>query len=234
MKKLKKQFQKSVDFLKTKNKILFLTTSNRWFGEKGGEKPKSFRLGEKMAEKIGKDKVEIVDVPKLKIYPCEGNVSTERGNTCGLKEAALKDVEKNPSGHHRCWASINNPDDELWKVSKPLLECDAVVFFGSIRWGQLNSFYQKLIERLDWLENRHTTLGEENLLKNKVAGIIALGHNWNVENAVKTQEKVLEFYGFQVAPELCWFWQFTKDSFDESDQTYKKAADSFEELLKNL
>ncbi|MFZ5365474.1 MAG: hypothetical protein ACOZBH_04755 [Patescibacteria group bacterium] len=217
--------------MKTKNKILFLTTSNRWFGEKGGEQPKSTRLAEKIAEHVGGDKVEIVDVSKLKIYPCEGNVSTNAGNNCGPKGAVLKDHEKNPSGHHRCWASINNPDDELWKVSKPLLESDCVVFFGSIRWSQMNSIYQRLIERLTWLENRRSTLGEEDLLGKIDAGIIILGHNWNVDKVLKIQKDVISYYGFKVQRDICWGWQFTKDDHDESADTYKKAADYFNEFL---
>lgn len=43
----------------------------------------------------------------------------------------------------------------------------------------MNSFYQKLIERLTWLENRHSSLGEENILQKIDAGLIAIGHNWN-------------------------------------------------------
>ena len=221
----------TIAYLKQKKHILFLTTSNRWSGEHGGEMPKSTQLAYSIADSVGKEKVEIFEIPKLKIYPCEGNVSTARGNTCGLLAAMLKDPTKNPTGHHRCWASFNNPDDELWKVSKALFESDCVVFFGSIRWGQMNSYYQKLIERLTWLENRHSTLGEENLIKNTDAGIIAVGQNWNGANAVATQKKVLEFYGFQVKDELCWNWQFTDNMEDESDTSYQDAAKSFDKLF---
>jgi multimeric flavodoxin WrbA len=167
--------QATVDHLKTKKKVLFLTTSNRWPGEKN-DLPKSTLLAQRMAQLVGPQVIQL-DVPSLKIYPCEGNVSTRRGNTCGEKKALLKDDEKNPSGCHRCWASINNKDDELWKISKPLLESEAVLLFCSIRWGQTNAFYQKLIERLTWLENRHSTLGESNLLEKIDAGLICLGHS---------------------------------------------------------
>lgn len=230
---MNKKYLKTVEYLKTKNKILFLVTSNRWFGEAGGETAKSTQLAQKMAKEIGSDKVEIIDVSKLKIYPCEGNVSTERGNTCGLKETNLKDPEKNPSGCHRCWASLNNPDDELWKVSKALLVSEAVVFFGSIRWGQMNSFHQKLIERLTWLENRHVTLGEDNILKDIEAGIIVVGHNWNAENVLAVQKQTLNFFGFKVTNDLSWGWQFSSDSSDESNESYKNDAEKFKEEFKN-
>ncbi|MFA5793101.1 MAG: NAD(P)H-dependent oxidoreductase [Candidatus Gracilibacteria bacterium] len=219
---------KTLDHLKTKQKILFLTTSNRWSGEEGGEKPKSTLLAEKFAKDLG-EKVKIIDVTKLKIYSCEGNVSTEKGNSCGQKEANLKDNEKNPSACHRCWASLNNKDDELWQISKSLFESDCVIFFGSVRWGQMNSFYQKLIERLTWLENRHSTLGEDNLLGKIDAGIIAVGHNWHGKEVIETQKQVLKFYGFNVVDDICWNWQFTEDENSEDNESYLKASKVFME-----
>jgi multimeric flavodoxin WrbA len=220
--------QATVDHLKTKNKVLFLTTSNRWPGEKN-DLPKSTLLAQRMAQLVGPQVVQL-DVPSLKIYPCEGNVSTRRGNTCGEKKALLKDDEKNPSGCHRCWASINNKDDELWKISKPLLESEAVLLFCSIRWGQTNAFYQKLIERLTWLENRHSTLGESNLLEKIDAGLIAVGHNWNDENVIATQKQVLSFFGFQVPDAMSWTWWYTNPE-DESNESYIKAAEGFRETF---
>jgi len=225
------EMMKTVEYLRTKKKILFLTTSNRWSREHGGEMPKSSILAKKIAEMVGMDKVEIIDVPTLKIHPCEGNVSTKRGNRCGLPAALLSDKEKNPSGCHRCWASMNNFDDELWKISKPLLEADCVVFFSSVRWGQLNSFYQKLIERLTWLENRHSSLGESNLLEKTDAGIIFLGQNWNGKNVLTTQKQVLTFFGFQVKDDLCWNWQFTDDANDEKPESYNEAIKDFTETF---
>ena len=54
----------------------------------------------------------------------------------------------------------------FWKISKELFDSNAVIFFTSVRWGQANMFHQKLIERLTWIENRHTTLGESNIVEN--------------------------------------------------------------------
>ena len=217
-----------IEHLKKKDKVLFLTTSNRWEGDK--EKPKSTLLAEFIKSKVG-DTVELIDVSKLNIYCCEGNVSKKDGNNCGVKEAVLKDKEKNPSGNHRCWASINNKDDELWKVSKPLFEADAVVFFISIRWGQTNSVYQRLIERLDWIENRYSTLKEDNIIKDKDVGIIAVGQNWNGANVIETQKQVLDFYGFNLVDDLCFNWQYTKDTLDESQKSYKDASKAFEKVF---
>ena len=204
---------------KQKNKkILFLTTSNRWEGD--NELPKSSIIADELIKKLGSDRVQLINVAKLKIYPCEGNVSTKRGNTCGLKEAKLDDKEKNPTGNIRCWASLNNKSDEMYKVANAIFDADIVIFFGSIRWGKMNSIYGELVERLTWLDNRHTTLGESNLLKDKEVGVIATGHNWNGEEAVKLEKQVLSFFGFKTPDVLSFNWQWTKDKNDESKKGY--------------
>jgi multimeric flavodoxin WrbA len=226
---MNKQESRTLEYLKGKNKILFLTTSNRW--EKHEDYPKSTALAYKWALELGKDKVTVIDIPKLNIHPCEGNVSAKGGNNCGVKDAALPDKLKNPTGQLRCWASYNNSDDELYKVANCIFDSDTVVFFGSIRWGQANSFYQKLIERLCWLENRWTALKEENILKGKDAGFVFVGQNWNGENVVKTQKQVLKFYGFNTPEELFWNWQYTQDANDESLASYKKAITTFESVF---
>jgi multimeric flavodoxin WrbA len=210
-----------------KKKILFLTTSNRWSGDK--ELPKSSIIADEIAKKLGD--IEIINVAKLKIFPCEGNVSTKRGNTCGLKDAKLNDKEKNPTGNIRCWASLNNKSDEMYKVANAIFDADIIIFFGSIRWGKMNAIYTSLIERLTWLENRHTTLGESNLLKNKEVGVVAVGHNWNGEESVILEKEVLSFFGFKTPNQLSFNWQFLKDANDESKQGY---VAEFGEFLKDF
>lgn len=231
--KFKKQLEKAVEYLDTKEKVLLIATSNRskFSAKDGQDRPKSTRIAEVIQRSLGAHKCTLVDISKLKIYNCEGNVSSKDGNTCGVRAAKLKDEEKNPSGNLRCWASYNNPDDELWKVVTPLLESHAVVFLGSIRWGQANAYYQKLIERLDWIENRWTTLGERNIVKDIESGFIFIGQNWNGANVVKTQKQVHEFYGFKPVDELYFNWQFTDDAEDESKDSYKEAVHALDNII---
>jgi len=216
-------FNKLYKYLKDNEdkKILFLTTSNRWNGE--NEMPKSSMIAYELSKKL--KSIEIINISKLKIFPCEGNVSNKNGNGCGVKDAMLK--SNNPEKFIRCWASINNPTDEMHKVANAIYNSDIVIFFGSIRWGKMNSIYSQLIERLTWLENRHTTLGESNLLKDKDAGIVAIGHNWNGKEAVKLEKRVLSFFGFKTPEVLSFNWQYLSNSSDESQSGYKKDYKSF-------
>ena len=226
-----RKYKKTIDYLRTKNKVLLLTTSNRWSGHKD-DVAKSTQLAYKIQDLLGKEKITVIDTTKLNIFPCEGNVSSKWGNHCGTKDSVLKDKEKNPSGYHRCWASINNKNDELWKITKELFESDCVVFFASVRWGQANGYYQKLIERLTWIENRHSTLGEKNVVKDIEAGFIAVGQNWHGKQVVETQRAVLgDYYKFITPDQLFWNWQFTQDDEDETKRSYDKAIKVFDKTF---
>lgn len=224
------------DHLKTKKSVLFLTTSNRW--DDSDEIPKSTQLAYDIANELKNVDIKVIDVSKLKIYVCEGNISSLKGNNCGAKKATLEDKDKNPSGCHRCWASINNPDDELWKITKELFQREAVVFFVSTRWGQTNSIYQKLIERMSWIENRWATLKEDNVVKEIEAGMVLIGHNWKGEEVLQAQKNVLTFFGFRTPPDLSFAWQFTEDFNEESLESYREAPYAFQKvfhvLLKGL
>jgi multimeric flavodoxin WrbA len=223
-------------YLKTKKKVLFLATSNRWSGD--SSPAKSTQLALDIASELKSVDIRVIDVSKLKIYDCEGNISSMKGNNCGVKDATLMDKQKNPSGCHRCWASINHPDDDLWKISLALLESDAVVFFVSTRWGQTNAIYQKLIERLSWIENRWATLGEDNIVKDIEAGMVLIGQNWNGPQVLQTQKNVLTFFGFKTPSQLSFSWQYTEDYNDETMKSYDQAPYKFQVdfgvLLKGL
>jgi multimeric flavodoxin WrbA len=178
------------------------------------------------------DNCKIINVPDLNIHPCEGNVSREDGNRCGIKDALLKDKEKNPSGYHRCWASLHNPDDELWKISKELFESDCVVFFASVRWGSANMFYQKLIERLNWINNRYIPLGESNIIKNIGSGFICIGQHDDAEKVCAVQKDCHDYYGFKVNDKLYWYWMAEDIDFDE--ETLEGYLESYPEFFEEF
>ena len=85
---------------------------------------------------------------------------------------------------------------------------------------------------MTWLENRHSTLGEENIIGGKEVGFICIGQNWNGMNVVGVQQKVLNFYGFKTPDNLFWNWQYTDNAKDETEQSYKKAYSEFKKEIK--
>jgi hypothetical protein len=222
-------------YLEAKDDVLLLTTSNR-YEKHTWDAPKSSLLAERVREKLERSgkRVTLLDVTKLKIHTCEGNISGGRGNNCGVLDAKLDDEVKNPTGHHRCWASVNNPDDELHEVSRALFRSNVVVFFVSMRWGQTNSVYQRLFERLSWIENRVTTLGEPPIpeLKELEAGMVLFGHNYNAEHVLETQRRNFEWFGWKTPDALRFAWQHTDDEDEESSASYLRAIEEFRDFVK--
>jgi hypothetical protein len=227
-----KKCDRFLRYLRHKNDILFLTTSTRYVEHKD-DIPKSTQLARLIKKHFKNKRITIIDIPLLQIHACEGNISSKKGNRCGMQEAALKDKKKNPSGNHRCWASMNNKDDELYKVSRQLFKSKVVVFFVSVRWGQANSVYQRLYERLSWIENRVTTLGEAPIkeITKCEAGILLFGQNWNGEQVLKTQKQNFKWFGFQVPDDLSFNWQYTSDAEEESPASYDDAIREFDHLV---
>lgn len=213
-------------------RVLFITTSNRGqYISSKGEKPKSTRLAEHFSDLLKEKGVEVVlmDAAKLKIHNCLGCVSELKGNMCGSPDSKLKDKEKNPHGHLKCWASMDYKDDEIWKIANEIYTCDAVIFFASNRWGNPNAIYQKLIERLDWIESSHSTYNGPNTIKNMKAGMVLLGQNWRVQESLEVQQQVLNFFGWETPNELFMGWQFTRDTDDEELKSYQEAPNAFEQ-----
>jgi hypothetical protein len=227
-------YARLVERLASKNDILLLTTSNR-YEKHVWDVPKTTQLARRIEAdlKQRRKRVVVLDVASLRIHTCEGNISSARGNNCGVREAKLHDKRKNPTGHHRCWASVNNEDDELYKVSRELFRSQAVIFFVSVRWGQTNSVYQRLYERLSWIENRVTSLGEHPIpeLEKLEAGIVLFGHNWNDRQVLRTQKKNFEWFGWKTPDALSFNWQYTQDAEEESLESYCDAIEEFGKLV---
>jgi len=223
--------KETITRLKQYKKVLLLTCSNRGEEVSKTQLPKSTILAKIINQEV--ENSVLIDVTKLKIYPCEGNVSRMEGNVCGIKEALLNDPEKNPSGYHRCWASLHNPDDELWKISKELFESDCVIFFASVRWGQANMFYQKLIERLNWINNRYRPYGETNIIKNTDSGFIIVGQLYYADKICALQYEIHNYFGFNTNKNLYWYWNAENIEFkDETIQGYLESYPKFFEKFK--
>ncbi len=221
------KLKKTIQELRKYKKVLLITCSNRGEEVSKTQLPKSSILAKVIHQKL--ENSTLIDVTKLKIYPCEGNVSRMEGNVCGIKEALLDDKEKNPSGYHRCWASIHNPDDELWVISKELFQSDCVVFFASVRWGQANMFYQKLIERLNWINNRYIPYGESNIIQDIASGFIIVGQHQYADKICELQYDNHTYYGFDSNKNLYWWWNAEDIQYD--DETLQGYIDSYPDFF---
>jgi hypothetical protein len=85
---------------------------------------------------------------------------------------------------------------------------------------------------LTWIENRHATLGEKNVVEDIMSGFICVGQNWKGMDVVDTQKKVHTFYGFKPNDTFYWNWQYTSKMSDETQDSYKKSFPTFVEKFK--
>jgi len=95
--------------------------------------------------------------------------------------------------------------DDGKAVIQDIIDADIVIWATPIWWGQPSSLIQKLIERMDQLDNEYMMSGMSKL-KNKVAGIVVTGHEDGVQHVVGTLANALTWYGFCLPPECAAYW----------------------------
>lgn len=95
-------------------------------------------------------------------------------------------------------------DDWAGILSK-IKEADIVVFATPIWWGQPSSLIQKIIERMDQVDNEYMMSGISPLM-HKVAGIVVTGHEDGAQHIIGTIANALTWYGFTLPPEMAAYW----------------------------
>jgi hypothetical protein len=97
------------------------------------------------------------------------------------------------------------------------------------------SVYQRLFERLSWIENRVSTLGEAPIpeLKDLEAGMVLFGHNSKTKSVLETQKQNFEWFGWKTPEALRFAWQYTDDENEESPESYLRAIEEFHEFLRH-
>ncbi len=82
---------------------------------------------------------------------------------------------------------------------------DIVLFCTPIWWGGRSSLMQRVIERLDALDEEYSATGR-NVIKGKVAGIVITGSEDGALSVMGSIMMVLSFMGFTLPPECAAYW----------------------------
>jgi multimeric flavodoxin WrbA len=82
---------------------------------------------------------------------------------------------------------------------------DIVLFCTPIWWGGRSSLMQRVIERLDALDEEYSATGRS-AIKGKVAGIVITGSEDGALSVMGSIMMVLSFMGFTLPPECCAYW----------------------------
>ncbi len=82
---------------------------------------------------------------------------------------------------------------------------DIVLFCTPIWWGGRSSLMQRVIERLDALDEEYSATGRS-AIKGKVAGIVITGSEDGALSVMGSIMMVLSFMGFTLPPECAAYW----------------------------
>lgn len=160
-------------------------------------------------------------------------VAVSRGHTATVLDAAKLHVVQNLScyagggkncanpeaGPYRCWAHKNSTDDpgayggadEMHVLYDGIADADVVIWATSTRWMSHSAVLQRVIERLNTLENRVSVYGEESPLAGKRAGVLVAGQHYEGQKVASHLQEVFARLGFTVPPDAQMVWQRTLD-----------------------
>lgn len=116
-------------------------------------------------------------------------------------------------------------DDEWPSVVDQLKKADIVLFATPVWWGGRSSLMQRIIERMDSLDEEYLASGRSALL-NKVAGIVITGSEDGAQATMASIMEVLSFMNFTLPPQCCTYWvgEVGEDPKTDSDRRRKNKA----------
>jgi multimeric flavodoxin WrbA len=95
--------------------------------------------------------------------------------------------------------------DDWPQLVSQIQNADVVLFCTPIWWGGRSSLMQRVIERLDALDEEYSATGRS-AIKGKVAGIVITGSEDGALSVMGSIMMVLSFMGFTLPPECAAYW----------------------------
>jgi multimeric flavodoxin WrbA len=144
----------------------------------------------------------LLRLPALKLYDCEGNYS-EDPSYCT----------------YPCQSSLRYEDDQMQTVYDAVLAADILLLATPIRWNNHSALVQRFVERMNAIENQATWFGNR-LIRNKVAGLIIIGHVDGVQHVAGNLLNFFAWLGFHIpeAPIASWVGENDEDTTKDWDQ----------------
>lgn len=125
-------------------------------------------------------------------------------------------------------------DDDDWPaIVAQVKAADIVIFATPIWWGGRSSLMQRVIERLDSLDEEYIASGRS-ALYNKVAGVVITGSEDGALSVLGTIMMVLTFMGFTLPPECCAYWVGEVGQPTAKDREHRLANQATPHMAKNV
>ncbi|MBI4836072.1 MAG: NAD(P)H-dependent oxidoreductase [Candidatus Abawacabacteria bacterium] len=123
--------------------------------------------------------------------------------------------------------------DEWPEIVTKIKASDIIIFATPIWWGGRSSLLQRVIERLDALDEEYHAEGRSALL-NKVAGIVITGSEDGAQATLAAIMEVLTFMNFTLPPECCAYWVGEVGQSPAEDRAKRMANKATQHMAKNL
>jgi multimeric flavodoxin WrbA len=125
-------------------------------------------------------------------------------------------------------------DGDAWPgLVDKIKAADIVVFATPIWWGGRSSLIQRVIERLDALDEEYIASGRS-ALYNKVASVLITGSEDGALHTLGTIMMVLTFMGFTLPPECCAYWVGEVGQPPAKDREKRLVNEATKHMAKNL
>jgi len=131
---------------------------------------------------------------------------------------------------------VGTPDD--WpKLLEKVLTGDIIIFATPVWWGNQSSLIQRIIERLDALNDELLETGHSDF-ENKIGGIVITGAEDGAQHIIGNLTNFMSWNGFTVPPacSLSWLGDTTGDTKESLTKKFEKGAtkDMAETMSRNL
>ena len=123
-------------------------------------------------------------------------------------------------------------DDWPGLVEK-LKAADIVIFATPVWWGGRSSLMQRVIERMDALDEEYHA-GGRSALYNKVAGIVITGSEDGALSTMGSIMMVLTWMGFTLPPECAAYWVGEVGQPTSEDRARRRKNEATQQMAKNL
>jgi multimeric flavodoxin WrbA len=163
------------------------------------------------------------------------NMSTEGGSAFGGKATNITSeiirlADKNiPVG----LGYRESNDDEWPAIVDRIKQADIVIFATPIWWGGRSSLMQRVIERLDSLDEEYSSSGRS-AFRNKVAGIVITGSEDGAQATQGSIMEVLTWMNFTLPPECCAYWVGEVGQDPSRDREKRLANEATKHMARNL
>lgn len=124
-------------------------------------------------------------------------------------------------------------DDQWPGIVEKIKKADIVIFATPIWWGGRSSLMQRVIERMDALDEEYEAQGRS-ALYNKVAGIVITGSEDGALSVMANLMVVLTWLGFTLPPECAAYWVGEVGQPTSTDRARRLKNESTKAMASNM